>query len=193
MISLLQSTPLLENESLWEKNESLWEKIQMFGWRDGNDIWDLDEYQQAQIDKPKSKNRLCIILSNTDLFCYITGSNIDDMRFGDIFDKIGLLIAFIKLNYKIELVCDKKGAEIKSYFADLCQDPNLQQYESLTLFILSHGNKSGKIFGTDGQSVNLFTDILVELNNSKFLENKEKAIFVNTCRGGKKILIHSMN
>ena len=70
---------------------------------------------------------------------------------------------------------------------------SLQQYESLTLFILSHGSKNGEIFGTDGQSVNLFTDILVELNNSKYLENRKKAIFVNVCRGGKKISIHSMN
>jgi hypothetical protein len=54
------------------------------------------------------------------------------------------------------------------------------------LFILSHGNKNGIISGSDVQRISIMNYIINKLNESKYLENKEKVIFLNACRGGKK-------
>ncbi len=107
------------------------------------------------------------------------------MRIGDTLDRIGLILAFIKLNYKVEIICDETAVTIKNYFEQLKLDNRLEQYESITLFILSHGNKNGIISGSDGQRISIMDDIINKLNESKYLENKEKVIFLNACRGGK--------
>ncbi len=162
------------------------EKIHLYGFRDADYLWDIVEKNSSiQNYRNQDSNRLCIILSNTDLFCYATCTNYDDLRIGDTLDRIGLILAFIKLNYKVEIICDETAVTIKNYFEQLKLDNRLEQYESITLFILSHGNKNGIISGSDGQRISIMNDIINKLNESKYLENKEKVIFLNACRGGK--------
>jgi hypothetical protein len=109
--------------------------------------------------------------------------NIDTIRIGDIHDSMKLTDKFIQLNYTVELIFDKTGQEIKVYFDKLAQDERLKHFESLVLFMSSHGSSDGVIDGYDGEEVSIKSEILKPLNNSIYLQNKPKIIFINACRG----------
>jgi len=157
----------------------------MFGWNDQGREW-LPKEIENDLDIIYDK-RICVIFSCSDMDF---GSKIliDDTRYGDRFDRVGLIHVMIKLNYHVKNVVDFTANEIKKYIENLCQNPDLKDYESITLFILSHGNKNGVIFGSDGEPVYIMDDILVKLNESPYLKRKEKIIFINACRGGIDIL-----
>jgi hypothetical protein len=130
-----------------------------------------------------TKKRLCLILSSSDLYCYLQ-ANPKEWRLGDKHDKVGIILTMIKLGYQVELVRDKKAIEIMEYFDELIDDERLNKFESIVLFILSHGNKNGVIYGIDGNPINITKHILHKLNQSPYLRGKEKVIFINACRGG---------
>ena len=120
---------------------------------------------------------VCVIINNKKFGIY------KEDRLGTERDEENLRITFQYLGYDVEIYRDCKAGEMKAIFKAL-QGRDFSKHDSFVCCILSHG-EDRKIFGTDGNKVDLDDDIasLFKANNCPGLGGKPKMFFIQACRG----------
>ncbi len=126
---------------------------------------------------------MCLILENNlyDPYSFILKTN---ARQGSICDVNSIASKFLQLNYKVILIRDKTGEEIQTFFANFANDETLMNFESLIVFVLSHGDKGGVIYGIDEVPALIHRHILRPIDDCKYLTGKPKVVVIQACRGG---------
>jgi caspase 7 len=110
-----------------------------------------------------------------------------DYRGGSEKDVDRLCDLFERLNFEIECFIDKTADQIRARIRKISK-VDYDNVGCVLMFIMSHGT-DGKIFGTDGEAVNL-RDFVDPFKKVSSLKDKPKMFFVNACRGNKMTPTH---
>lgn len=119
----------------------------------------------------------CLIINNidfdSDIFPQRKGSDIDAMRFDDVFKQLGFT-TFLHRNQTAD--------QMKSLCKEIASHCE-KKHNALFVILLSHGSETG-IYGTDGIEVDLH-DIITFFDNKhcKAMVGKPKVFVIQACRG----------
>ena len=110
-----------------------------------------------------------------------------DYRGGSEKDVDRLCDLFERLDFKVKCYIDKTADQLRDRIRKISKI-DYDNVGCVLIFIMSHGN-DGKIFGTDGEAVNL-RDFVDPFKKVSSLKDKPKMFFVNACRGDKMTPTH---
>jgi len=114
----------------------------------------------------------CLLINNF----YTIGSFKEMHSFRKIFHQFHFEV-IMKRNLTVKQIYD--------LLIEYSTKPKLIDHDAFAMFIITHGNGRGEIYGFDGQPIHIQTLISLFNNNKCIgLEDKPKMFFINCCREG---------
>jgi len=107
------------------------------------------------------------------------GSELDVQR---LFDTFG------ELNFDVECYINKTAKQLRTCIKKISNETDYTNIGSILIFIMSHG-KENKIFGTDGEEVDL-SEFIDPFKTVESLKEKPKLFFVNASRESRMTPVH---
>lgn len=152
--------------------------------------YSLEEYdsqsRMPRTDAKKSnhKHKYCYEMNSNPrgTVLILSNENFKNMerRVGTKQDEVNLTKLFQKLQYTV--IC-KRNLEAESMLEAIKEFAEMAHTDSIILFLLSHGDGAGSVFGIDDMPVNVM-EVSTYLAYHQNLLLKPKWVAVSACRGG---------